>query len=127
MTSAEQVKDLYDRAKQLAYRWIKAWGVGYQHGWPEGLTFQVDERDRLRRGPVGTIWFSAQPDSGGVGLWCSIPLSYLDDSTTLEADSRAWYKAEGERRNREHHRKTILEATPEVVEYRRLTQSTLSL
>lgn len=128
MTSTEQVNDLYFRAKELAYRWIKAWGVGYQHGWPEGLRFEVDERDRFKHGPCQTIWFSAQPDSGGCGLSCSIPLSYLDDSTTLETDSRAWRKADMEKRQAEHDRKTALETNPAVVEYRRLTQpSTIRL
>jgi hypothetical protein len=115
-------QSIYDQAIRLARRWVAAWpqSAGYSYNakyinevqlhWGDGRT-------------VPYITFSARPDTSGAHNRCSMPMSYLTDSSTLEADSLAAYETDRKARHEKAERIKALRSNPEVIEYLTLTNT----
>ncbi len=111
---------LHQQIKALANRWVLAWG---EYGYRGGATnVHFSEAYGAGEHTFGeTICFYA-PYVDGVGREGSMSSRYLEDDSTLEADSRAWYNADRAAREARSRRQSELENTPEVREYKGLSQ-----
>ena len=110
---------LQQQIKALADRWVRAWGdYGYRGG---ASNVRFSEAYGAGAHPFGEeiCFYASYVD--GVGRQGSMSSRYLDDDSTLEADSRAWYEADKAERAERSNRLSALERSPDVAAYRALT------
>lgn len=114
-------KRLHQQMQALATRWVLAWG---DYGYRGGATM-VRFSDAYGAGthPYGeNIEFYA-PYVDGIGRQGSFSSKYLDDDSTLEADSKAWYEAERAEKAAKSARISALEMSPDVQAYKAAIQT----
>ena len=112
---------LHQRIKQLATRWVLAWGeYGYRGG---ACNAHFSEAYGAGEHPFGERieFYAPYVDGRGREGWMSS--KYFDDDSTLEVDSKAWYDAEQATAKARSKRICELENSPDVRAYRELNSS----
>lgn len=111
MTDLTNLKNLNETANQLARRWVKAWGDYSGYNCSGGATINLN---------INKIEFYASPTSSGMTWKQWIDIKYLDDSTTLEQDSKKWYDGFHKSRTERFNKIRELENNELVQEYIKL-------
>lgn len=112
---------LHQRIKQLATRWVLAWGeYGYRGG---ANNVHFSEAYGAGEHPFGERieFYASYVDGVGRAGWMSS--KYLDDDSTLEVDSKAWYDVEQAAAKARSECIRELENNPYVRAYRELNDS----
>lgn len=107
MNELQIYKNLLNKAESLAKRWIKAWGNSGYNG-VGGVSIDLYNKK---------ICFSALPMSSGMPWVKSIDMKYLENDSTLEVDSLAWYTNYHSDRTAKHIKMQELANSPDVKEF----------
>lgn len=108
--SSIAAKETFEKVQSIALRWVRARPYA-MYSSVNGVTF--DERN-------GLIRFTEHVSPSGYNPVHAIPTKYLDDDSTLEADSRAEYQRDQDERTAKHNRVQELKASAPVQELMRL-------
>ncbi len=113
---------LQQQIKALADRWVRAWPeYGYRGG---ASNVRLSEAYANGAHAFGEKILFYAPYVDGIGCEGSMSSKYLDDDSTLEADSLAEYNAKRAAQCAKSDQISTLRATPEVSKYLELTQNT---
>lgn len=111
MANLEIAESVHKQAKSLADRWVLAWGDYSHRGGACGV--ELDFHSKVIR-------FRPSIVDGFVYNQIQIPFAYFEDSSTLEADSKASRLKESEEKEKIFNRIRELENSPEVKELNKL-------
>ena len=81
------------KIESLANRWVKAWPDSGYRGGASNVRLSHNQEGR----PDKILFYANYVD--GIGREGSMDLKYLDDSMTLEYESKRWYDEEQRQRN----------------------------
>ncbi len=107
----EIYKEIQEKAQKLCQRWANYQGYG---GYAALSKIDFDTQQ---------IYFIIHPCSSGIGERCSISITYLEDSATLDIDAVQYFRNKNEESANRSKRIADLKSLPEVQEYQELTST----